>query len=156
MEKKEFLEKVSHIEASEILGKMVFKTAKAVTFNKSQKEKFQKLYELEVKTLGKLYEYTKKNNYQTNLSKLFWQTKGFIEGIGLGLLPWKLSMKLLADATIPFQKVFLSLKEQSNEEDADFFLFVYQHEMSLFKFAHEELKGNPNSLKAVEALLNQK
>lgn len=81
--------------------------------------------------------------------------KGYAEGAALGVLPWPISMRLLRNATRPFQEKFLRLKNNATEElDKKFFGYVYAHEKALESFAQKEISKEQNSLKAVESLLS--
>ena len=84
-----------------------------------------------------------------------WALKGRAEGAALGLMPWRLAMKMVRDATQPFQEKFLRLKENAKEEDRKFFSYVYAHEKAIEAFAKKELAGEADSLKAARELLER-
>ena len=80
---------------------------------------------------------------------------GYAEGAALGLLPWPIAMRQLADGTLPFQEQFLRLKDNATEEkDKKFFGYIYAHEKAIEFFALKEISGEQNTLTAVEHLLN--
>lgn len=73
----------------------------------------------------------------------------------LALMPWRLAMKLVRDATIPCQEKFLRLKNNANQEDQTFFSYVYAHEKAIEAFAKKELSKDASSLQAVKELLSR-
>ena len=79
--------------------------------------------------------------------------KGRSEGAALALMPWRLAMKLVADATLPFQEKFLRLKRHAEGPHHEFFAYVLAHEKAIEAFANKELAKDPGSLSAVEGLL---
>lgn len=150
----EYKSDLQRIHESEVYGSAVFKTAAQLTFNPERKAKWLKLKGLEDRTLERYLTYMKETG-QPISDPIGWDLKGYAEGAVLGLLPWSIAMKQLADATKPFQEKFLRLKDNATEEvDKNFFGYVYAHEKALEFFALRELAGEPESLKPVEHLLN--
>jgi hypothetical protein len=153
MNYKEYKKDLQKIHDSEIYGLALFKTAAAVTINPEKKAKWLVLAELEKKTLNRYLDYMKKSNQpiqSTGISGL----KGNIEGFVLGLLPWKLAMKLTDDGTIPFQKSFSRLVENASENEKEFFDYVLAHEISIQSFAKKELANEADSLAGAKKLIN--
>jgi hypothetical protein len=62
-------------------------------------------------------------------------------------------MRLVRDATQPFQEKFLRLKDHAEGEDKKFFAYVYAHEKAIEAFARKELAKEGDSLKAAKDLL---
>ena len=149
----EYKADLQRIHESEFYGLIVFQTAAFFTINEERKKKWLKLKHLEEMTLNKYLTYMKENNKQITEPNFIWTIKGYLEGFGLSILPWKISMKLLKDATIPFQEKFLRLKNNCDPKDLEFFTYVYKHEKSLEAFAIKELSNEKNSLSDVEVLL---
>jgi len=145
---------LQNIHESEVYGKAVFETAAKVTRNKKQKEKWLMLRELEVQTLERYLEYMQSTGKKV-VEPVGWELKGKAEGAALGLMPWRLAMKLVKDATGPFQERFLRLKNNASEEDQAFFSYVYAHEKALEAFAKKELAKDTDSLIAVRNLLGK-
>lgn len=145
---------LQRIHESEVYGVAVFQTAAGLTFNQTKKQKWLTLKALEEKTLERYLDYMKKTGQEIK-DPIGWDLKGYAEGAVLGLLPWSMAMKQVAEATIPFQEKFLRLKENAETEtDSEFFRYVYAHEKALETFALKELAGEPDSLRAAENLLN--
>lgn len=150
----EYKKDLQRIHESEVYGTAVFETAAKLTLNKERKKKWLVLKELEVQTLNRYLEYMQSSG-QTVVEPKGWELKGRAEGAALGLMPWPMAMKLLRDATQPFQEKFLRLKKNSSEADQKFFSYIYAHEKALEAFAKKELSKDNNSLKAVQELLDR-
>jgi hypothetical protein len=145
---------LQRIHESEVYGRAVFDTAAQLTRNKERKEKWLVLKALEQQTLDRYLEYMQESG-QTVVEPKGWVLKGRGEGAALGLMPWRLAMKFVRDATGPFQEKFLRLKNNANEEDQKFFSYVYAHEKAIEAFAKKELLKDQSSLKAVKELLSR-
>lgn len=145
---------LQHIHESEVYGFAVFDTAAQLTRNKERKQKWLMLKALEEKTLNRYLEYMQASG-QTVVEPKGWALKGRTEGAVLGLMPWRLAMKLVRDATGPFQEKFLRLKKNASEADQEFFSYVYAHEKAIEAFAKKELSKDKDSLKAVKDLLDR-
>jgi len=143
---------LQRIHESEVYGIAVFETAAWLSKNVERKKKWLALKALEEKTLERYIDYMQNSN-QTVVEPTGWRLKGYIEGAAIGLLPWRLSMKLLAKGTVPFQKYFLRLKRNAEGFHQNFFAYVYAHEKAIETFAKKELSRDRNSLSAVEHLL---
>lgn len=147
-------EDLQRIHESEVYGKAVFATAARLTRNAERKAKWLKLQALEEETLARYLAYMARTG-QTVIEPKAWELKGYAEGMALGLMPWKLAMRMVRDATGPFQERFLRLKQNSSEAERDFFAYVYAHEKALEAFAVKELANEQGSLKAVDSLLSR-
>ncbi|MEO6698219.1 MAG: hypothetical protein ABIM24_02415 [Paraperlucidibaca sp.] len=145
---------LQRIHESEVYGLAVFDTAAQLTRNIEQKEKWLALKALEQQTLNRYLEYMQESG-QTVVEPRGWALKGRVEGAALGLMPWRLAMRLVRDATGPFQEKFLRLKNNAKDADQMFFSYVYAHEKALEAFAIKELLKDQSSLKAVKELLNR-
>ena len=143
---------LQHIHESEIYGRAVFATAARLTLNAERKAKWLKLHALEEETLARYLAHMNDSG-QTVVEPKGWALKGYAEGLALGLMPWRLAMRLVRDGTKPFQEKFLRLKQNSDEAEREFFSYVYAHEKALEAFAVKELANEQDSLKAVESLL---
>ncbi|MBN2080354.1 MAG: alpha/beta hydrolase [Spirochaetes bacterium] len=143
---------LQRVHESEVYGRAVFTMAALFTWNAERKKKWLALKALEEKTLERYIAHMK-NSGQQLTEPAFWKLKGYFEGVALGLLPWRLSMKLLGDATVPFQEKFLRLKSNAESNHQEFFNFVYAHEKAIEAFANKELSRDGKSLTAVEHLL---
>ncbi len=143
---------LQHIHESEVYGAAVFATAARLTRDPVRKQKWLVLKALEDKTLARYLDYMAATN-QTVTEPRGWALKGRVEGAALAAMPWRLAMKLVANATLSFQEKFLRLKQHASEAELDFFSYVYAHEKALEAFAHKELAKDADSLKAVESLL---
>ncbi len=148
----QYKEDLQRIHESEVYGKAVFATAARLTRNAERKAKWLKLHALEEETLSRYLAHMAKTG-QAVVEPKAWELKGYAEGMALGLMPWKLAMRLVRDATGPFQEKFLRLKQNSGDAEREFFSYVYAHEKALEAFAEKELANAPDSLKAVESLL---
>lgn len=148
----EFSKDLQHIHESEVYGFAVFDTAARVTRNAERKEKWRMLRALEEQTLNRYLAYMQATG-RTVVEPKGWALKGRAEGAALGVMPWRLAMTLVRNATQPFQEVFLRLKDNSEGEDKKFFAYVYAHEKALEAFAQRELSRDGDSLKAVRELL---
>lgn len=145
---------LQRIHESEVYGRAVFATAARLTRNPERKAKWLKLLALEEETLARYLAYMARIG-QSVVEPKVWELKGYVEGAALGLMPWRLAMRLVRDATGPFQEKFLRLKQNSDEAEREFFGYVYAHEKALEAFAVKELANEPGSLKAVESLLGR-
>jgi len=145
---------LQRIHESEVYGYAVFDTAARLTRNKQRKEKWLVLRALEEHTLNRYLAYMQESG-QDIVEPTGWALKGRAEGAALGLMPWRLAMKMVRDATQPFQEKFLRLKENAKEEDRKFFSYVYAHEKAIEAFARKELVGETDSLKAARELLER-
>ncbi|MCC2638470.1 MAG: hypothetical protein K0Q68_2189 [Moraxellaceae bacterium] len=143
---------LQRIHESEVYGRAVFATAARLTLNAERKAKWLTLQALEEETLARYLAYMARTG-QAVIEPKGWELKGYAEGLALGLMPWKLAMWLVRNATKPFQEKFLRLKQNSGEAEREFFAYVYAHEKALEAFAVRELANEPGSLKAVESLL---
>ena len=148
----EYKKDLQHIHESEVYGFAVFDTAAQLTRNKERKQKWLTLKALEEQTLNRYLEYMQQSG-QTVVEPKGWALKGRVEGAALGLMPWSLAMKLVRDATQPFQEKFLRLKNNASEADQKFFSYVYAHEKAIEAFAKKELSKDKDSLKAVKQLM---
>lgn len=148
----QYKEDLQRIHESEVYGRAVFATAARLTLNAGRKAKWLKLQALEEETLSRYLAYMARSG-QPLVEPKGWELRGRAEGAALGLMPWRLAMRLLRDATGPFQERFLRLKQNCDESEREFFSFVYAHEKALEAFATKELANAPDSLKAVESLL---
>lgn len=148
----QYKEDLQRIHESEVYGRAIFATAARLTRNPEHKAKWLKLKALEDETLARYLAYMVRTG-QAVVEPKGWELKGYAEGMALGLMPWKLAMRLVRDATGPFQEKFLRLKQNSGDAEQDFFDYVYAHEKALEAFAVKELANEPGSLKAVESLL---
>lgn len=144
---------LQRIHESEVYGTAVFDMAARLTRNVERKKKWLVLKTLEEKTLERYLAYMQASN-QAIVEPTGWQLKGCVEGAALALLPWRMAMKLVADATIAFQENFLRLKQNSEGIHQEFFAYVYAHEKAIEAFAKKELSRDQNSLTAVTNLIN--
>lgn len=150
----EYRADLQRIHESEVYGSALFKTAAQLTWDNARKKKWMKLKDLEDRTLERYLAYMKETN-QVITAPIGWDLKGYAEGAALGLLPWPIAMRQLADGTLPFQEQFLRLKDNATEEkDKKFFGYIYAHEKAIEFFALKEISGEQNTLTAVEHLLN--
>lgn len=149
----EYKADLQRIHESEVYGLAVFDTAARLTLNAGRKRKWLALKALEQRTLDRYLEYMQASN-QSVTEPRSWRLKGCLEGTVLGLLPWRLAMKLLRDGTQPFQQKFLRLKTHAEGVHQDFFNYVYAHEKAIEAFAAKELDREADSLKAVNGLLS--
>ena len=151
----EYKKDLQRIHESEVFGVALFNTAAQVTFNAERKQKWLALKALEEQTLQRYLSHMSDTG-QPVTEPRGWSLKGRVEGAALGAMPWRASMKLLGDGTAPFQEKFLRLKNNATENiDKQFFTYVYAHEKAIESFAHKEIAGDENSLKAVESLLGR-
>jgi hypothetical protein len=70
-------------------------------------------------------------------------------------MPWRVAMKLLRGGTQPFLACFERPRAHAQGEELAFFAYVYAHEKAIEAFAVAELAGDPESLRAVEKLLER-
>ena len=150
----QYKQDLQRIHESEVYGYAVFDTAARLTRNKQRKEKWLVLRALEEHTLNRYLAYMQESG-QAIVEPTGWALKGRAEGAALGLMPWRLAMKMVRDATQPFQEKFLRLKDNAKEEDRKFFSYVYAHEKAIEAFAKKELSGEADSLKAARELLER-
>ena len=150
----EYKADLQRIHESEVFGIAVFETAARVTRNAGRKQKWLALKALEEQTLNRYLDYMNKTG-QRVVEPRIWELKGYAEGAALGLMPWWLAMRLLRNATAPFQEKFLRLKNHADSAEKEFFAYVYAHEKALEAFAQKELSRDEGSLKAVNALLGR-
>jgi hypothetical protein len=148
----EYKKDLQHIHESEVYGRAVFDTAARLTRNPARKQKWLVLKALEEQTLQRYLDYMARTGQKVK-QPTGWALKGRAEGAALAAMPWRLAMKMVRDATGPFQEKFLRLKENAKEDEQEFFAYVYAHEKALEAFAQKELERDADSLKAVESLL---
>jgi hypothetical protein len=148
----QYKDDLQRIHESEVYGSAVFATAARLTRNPERKQKWLTLKALEEKTLARYLSYMSESG-QPVVEPTGWALKGRVEGAALGVLPWRAAMRLVRDATLPFQENFLRLKKHSKESDLEFFSYVYAHEKAIEAFAVKELAHEQGSLRAVESLL---
>ncbi len=148
----EYRSDLRRIHESEVYGAAVFATAARLTRNRVRKKKWLTLKALEDQTLARYLAYMERTE-QRVVEPRGWATKGHAEGAALALMPWRMAMKLVADATVPFQEKFLRLAQHAEGEHEAFFAYVLAHEKAIESFARTELANQGGSLKAVEALL---
>jgi hypothetical protein len=150
----EYRADLQNIHESEVYGAAVFATAARLTRSPERKKKWLTLKALEEKTLSHYLAYME-GTHQPLIEPRGWALKGHAEGAALAFMPWRLAMKLVGDATVPFQEKFLRLKQHAEGPEQEFFAYVYAHEKAIEAFAHKELANDPGSLKAVEDLLKK-
>ena len=92
----QYKEDLQRIHESEVYGKAVFATAARLTRNAERKAKWLKLHALEEETLARYLAHMAKSG-QPVVEPKGWELKGYAEGMALGLMPWKLAMRLLRD-----------------------------------------------------------
>lgn len=149
----QYKQDLQRIHESEVYGIAVFDTVARMTRDPERKQKWLALKALEEKTLERYLDYMRVTN-QKVVEPRAWRLKGYAEGMALGLLPWRISMKLIDNATKPFQEKFLRLKEHSEGAHKEFFAYVYAHEKAIESFAKKELSRDRDSLIAVKNLLS--
>lgn len=147
-------EDLQRIHESEVFGMALFDMAARLSRNPTRRDKWLTLKALEEKTLDRYLAYMQAAA-QPVVEPRLWRLKGRLEGAVLGLLPWRLAMKLLAEGTQPFQERFLRLKTHAEGPDLEFFSYVYAHEKAIEAFARKELAEDQGSLQAVESLLGR-
>ncbi|MCP5206496.1 MAG: hypothetical protein H7A01_04765 [Hahellaceae bacterium] len=148
----QFKEDLQRIHESEVYGLAVFEAAARLTLNRERRQKWLTLKALEETTLARYLAYMEASK-QAVVNPTGWRLKGLVEGAGLGILPWRIAMKLLRDGTLPFQEKFLRLKDNAEGTHREFFAYVYAHEKAIEAFANKELSGGQDSLKPVKKLL---
>ena len=152
MDDAQYKRDLQRIHESEVYGRAVLATAARLTRNAERKAKWLTLKALEEETLARYLAYLGRSG-QPVVEPKGWELKGYAEGVALGLMPWRLAMRLLRDATGPFQATFLRLQQNSDDAEREFFSYVYAHEKSIEAFAVKELANEQDSLNAVERLL---
>lgn len=148
----QYKQDLQRIHESEVYGLAVFGTAARMTLNEQRREKWLALKALEEKTLERYVSYMKDSG-QVITEPRGWKLKGYLEGLALGALPWRIAMKLLEQGTQPFQEKFLRLKNNAQGKEQEFFAYVYAHEKAIEAFAQKELGKDDSSLIAVNSLL---
>lgn len=148
----QYTDDLQRIHESEVYGIELFDSAARLTRRTERKDKWLALKALEEQTLERYLTYMRDRG-QALKEPTGWRWKGRAEGIALGLMPWRVAMKLLAAGTAPFQEKFLRLKNHAEGDDLAFFTYVYAHEKAIEAFANRELADQQDSLKAVRALL---
>lgn len=143
---------LQRIHESEVYGVALFATAARVTRNAERKQKWLALKALEEATLQRYLTHMRDTGQPIRQPR-GWALKGRLEGAALGAMPWQLAMKLLGDGTADFQEKFLRLKQHAPDAHRPFFDYVYAHEKAIEAFAHKERAKDPESMKAVNALL---
>lgn len=150
----EYKKDLQRIHESEVYGVAVFDMAARVTRNNARKAKWLALKALEEQTLDRYLQYMQETN-KAIIEPTGWALKGRAEGAAIALLPWGLAMRLVRNATQPFQERFLRLKDNAAVDEKAFFAYIYAHEKAIEAFAKKELSKDQNSLQAVEALLGR-
>ncbi len=143
---------LQHIHESEVYGAAVFATAARLTRNPQRRKKWLTLRALEDQTLSRYLAYMD-DTHQPVVEPRGWASKGHAEGAALALMPWRLAMRFVARATVPFQKRFRRLEQHAQDEELEFFAYVYAHEKAIEAFARKELANDSGSLEAVKNLL---
>jgi len=148
----EFRSDLQRIHESEAYGLAVFETAAKVARSPERREKWLRLRALEKQTLERYLDYMQRTGQRVAEPRV-WRVKGYLEGAALGLMPWRLAMTLVRNATGPFQETFGRLVQHADGPERDFFAYVLGHERAIEEFAVRELARHPASLDAVELLL---
>lgn len=152
MQYDQFQQDLERIYQSEVYGIALFTMAKRVAKNSERKAKWDRLLRLEEVTLACFEQYAEQHGVHFRYP-LLWQLKGRSEGAALGLLPWRLAMKLLKDGTQDFQVKFKRLKDNADPSTQSFFNYVYAHEKSIEAFAMAELANKQDTLTGVEGVI---
>lgn len=148
---------LNHVYQGEIYGIQVFGAAAKFTWEIDNKNKWLLLQQLELHTLAKIEQHYSK--IDKSLPAIDWcgaygKYKGKIDGVVLGLLPWKLAMRFLYRGSKKSQPIYYRLKELAvSDEDKRFFEYILAHEKSIEFFAKRELFNQDNSLEEVKNLL---
>ncbi len=127
--------------ASERLGVAMFATLVYLTRNPAKAQKWQLLLALERKTLAELYTLTSTlsvNPPWTPVAVL----SGYLYGILLALLPWKLNMQILLSGTRSYLPLFERVKAQAEPPFEEISSYLLAHEQALKAFIEHELIGN--------------
>jgi hypothetical protein len=130
----------------------MFRLLATLSVNASHKLKWRALADLETQTKQRYLDYVtdKQDLVRPAPSPLL----GWVYGILFGLLPWKIAMRLLDNATDDFLEVFNRLYSHASKEDLEFFQYVVAHEQAIKAFATLELEGEASlSLQPVLDLL---
>ncbi len=143
---------LQRIHESEVYGLALFATAARITRDPARRKRWLVLKALEEKTLDRYLAYMRESGKPVTEPRTS-RLKGYVEGAALGMMPWRVAMKLLASGTVPFQENFLRLKQHADGADREFFAYVYAHEKAIEAFANKELARAGDSLVAVESLL---
>jgi len=143
-----------HIHQSEVYGKNLFRTACRLKLKGERKKKLELLYQLEIQTLERYIIFANESDQKYKFP-FWWAVKGYFDGLVFGLLPWSISMHLLAKGTESFTAIWQRLKTHSSETDRKFFAYVYAHEKAIEAFAKSELKGERESTQSILNLLSQ-
>lgn len=148
----EYRADLQNIHESEVYGAAVFASAARWTRDPDRRAKWLTLKALEEKTLSRYLDHMARTG-EPVVEPKGWALKGAAEGTALGLMPWRLAMKLLADGTVPFQEKFRRLERHAEGEARAFFAYVLAHEKAIEAFAKKELADEAESLAAVKGLL---
>lgn len=145
---------LNHIYQSEVYGANVFRMAMRLTRKLERKDKWRYLYQLEIQTLNHFLQHLSTTPL-TYSYPWVWAIRGHIEGFIIGILPWKLAMKLLAKETQSFIHIWQRLKDHAPHKDRSFFDYVYAHEKAIEAFAKLEINKSDRSTQALKSLLNK-
>ncbi|XID75827.1 hypothetical protein ACF3NA_04655 [Alkanindiges sp. WGS2144] len=136
---------------SEVLGEQLFATAARFSVNKTRRQKWQTLRQLETQTKNRLWQYLAETQ-QYARTKPFIRLEATVSGFALACLPWKISMSLLERGTLPFLATFTRLEQHGKSDELDFFSYMTTHEQAIQKFAQLEKQGKGDS--SLHAVLN--
>ena len=94
---------LQRIHESEVYGTAVFATAARLIRDTTRRKKWLTLKALEEQNLAHDLAYMERTG-QPVIQPRGWASKGRSDGAALAMMPWRLAMKLVADATLPFQE----------------------------------------------------
>ena len=134
------------------MGESMFRVMAALSFHPARKLKWQALADLETQTRQRYLDYVadKPDLERPTPSPLI----GWVYGVLFALLPWKIAMRALVNATDDFLEVFNRLYSHASRDDLGFFQYVVAHEQAIKAFATLEVEGESSlSLQPVLDLL---
>ena len=149
----EYRNDLYEIYKSEVTGETLFSTIAALTFS-IKKEKWSTLASLETQTKSRYLAFVQDSDERPRFP-FGAKVMGYVFGVIFALLPWPTAMRALKSGTPALIKTFSRLRDNSEEEDRDFFDYVLQHEVAISEFARLEIEGSDNSMAAINRLLGE-
>lgn len=138
---------------SEVLGETTFATAARSALTERRRRAWKTLERLESQTRLRAEAFLRRSDLDVPRLPIV-ETRGLLGGVALAVLPWRIQMALLLQATREFLPGFERLaRAHRNGANEALFRYIVEHELALAEFARREASGEGSTLSAVERLL---
>lgn len=137
----------------EIYGREAFSTMGALTLSRRRKDQIKLLVALEQQTLDRVATHLG-GKPPRDLRARVWKLRGLASGIALRALPWKTVMRLIAQETHQYIRMYEQMCEAASAEDRDLCEYLLHHETAIREFSEAEAAERTNSIAPIRQLIS--